>query len=155
MRWARRPGCSGGTSDFARQRRSGGLGGERGLDPAEIGIGGKGTDPGDGFQFTWSFKTEKGALDKAAAFGEMLSGLGLEENAAGYMGDELVDLPVLCRCGFAATVPEAPETLRKRAHYVTRSGGGRGAAREVCEFVMRVQGTLESAINAFLPRGGR
>lgn len=97
----------------------------------------------------------QGALDKGAAFGEMVSGLGLEDAAAGYMGDDLVDLPVLCRCGFAATVPEAPETLRKRAHYVTHSGGGRGAAREVCEFVMRAQGTLESAIDAFLPRGGR
>jgi len=97
----------------------------------------------------------QGALDKAAAFGEMVSGLGIEASAAGYMGDDLVDLPVLCRCGFAATVPEAPESLRSRAHYVTRCGGGRGAAREVCEFVMSAQGTLERAIAGFLPGGGQ
>ncbi|MBI4291499.1 MAG: phenylphosphate carboxylase subunit delta [Betaproteobacteria bacterium] len=97
----------------------------------------------------------QGALDKAAAFAEMTSGLGLEESAAGYMGDDLVDLPVLCRCGFAATVPEAPEALRDRAHFITRSGGGRGAAREVCEFVMRAQGTLQGAIDAYLPGEAR
>ncbi len=92
----------------------------------------------------------QGAADKAAAFEQMLQGLRLQAEAAGYMGDDLVDLPVLLRCGFAATVPDAPQALLSRAHYVTRAGGGRGAAREVCEFVMRAQGTLEPAIENFL-----
>ncbi len=91
----------------------------------------------------------QGAHDKAAAFSQILSGLRLEEGAAGYMGDDLADLPVLERCGFAATVPEAPEAVRIRAHYVARLGGGRGAAREVCELVMRAQGTLERAIGEY------
>jgi 3-deoxy-D-manno-octulosonate 8-phosphate phosphatase (KDO 8-P phosphatase) len=62
------------------------------------------------------------------------------------MGDDLVDLPVLSRCGFAASVPEAPEPVRKRAHLVTRAPGGRGAVREVCELIMRAQKTLDRAV---------
>jgi 3-deoxy-D-manno-octulosonate 8-phosphate phosphatase (KDO 8-P phosphatase) len=53
---------------------------------------------------------------------------------------------VLARCGFAASVPEAPELVRERVHHVTRAPGGRGAAREVCELIMRAQDTLERAI---------
>jgi 3-deoxy-D-manno-octulosonate 8-phosphate phosphatase (KDO 8-P phosphatase) len=45
------------------------------------------------------------------------------------------------RCGLAITVPEASEDVRRRAHLVTSAGGGRGAAREACEFIMRAQGT--------------
>ncbi len=69
---------------------------------------------------------------------------------AGYAGDDLVDLPVLMRCGFAASVPEAPEAIRGRVHYVTRAGGGAGAVRELCEFIMESQGSLEAAIARFL-----
>lgn len=97
----------------------------------------------------------QGVQDKAAAFAELVSALSLPRSAAGYMGDDLADLPVLERCGFAASVPEAPEAVRLRAHYVARAGGGHGAAREVCEFVMRAQGTLERAIEACLARDGR
>ena len=59
-------------------------------------------------------------------------------------------MPLLTRCGFAATVPEAPEAVRNHAHYVTRRGGGRGAVREVCELLMQAQGTLVRAIQAYL-----
>jgi 3-deoxy-D-manno-octulosonate 8-phosphate phosphatase (KDO 8-P phosphatase) len=93
---------------------------------------------------------EQGIADKGAAFERLLAGRGLAASAAGYMGDDLVDLPVLVRCGFAASVPEAPEAVRERVHYVTRSGGGRGAAREVCELIMRSQNTLERAVSRAL-----
>ncbi|MBI2316309.1 MAG: phenylphosphate carboxylase subunit delta [Betaproteobacteria bacterium] len=96
----------------------------------------------------------QGVEDKAAALAEIAAGLDLAESAAGYMGDDLADLPVLARCGFAASVPEAPDAVRSRAHYVARAGGGRGAVREVCEFVLRAQGTLERAIESFLAGGG-
>jgi 3-deoxy-D-manno-octulosonate 8-phosphate phosphatase (KDO 8-P phosphatase) len=66
------------------------------------------------------------------------------------MGDDLVDLPVLTRCGFACTVPDAPEDVRKRAHYVAGAPAGRGAAREVCEYVMRAQGRFERALAGYL-----
>jgi 3-deoxy-D-manno-octulosonate 8-phosphate phosphatase (KDO 8-P phosphatase) len=62
------------------------------------------------------------------------------------MGDDWADLPVLARCGFAASVPEAPQLVRERVHHVTRAPGGRGAVREVCELIMRAQDTLERLI---------
>ncbi|HTF16007.1 MAG TPA: phenylphosphate carboxylase subunit delta [Burkholderiales bacterium] len=89
---------------------------------------------------------EQGASDKSAAFESLIGRLRTSAAAAGYMGDDWVDLPVLARCGFAASVPEAPEIVRERVHHVTRAPGGRGAAREVCELIMWAQGTLERAI---------
>src|SRR6266566_2503585 len=89
---------------------------------------------------------EQGAADKGAAFERLVSRAGTSAAAAGYMGDDVVDLPVLARCGFAAAVPEAPDIVRERVHHVTRASGGRGAAREVCELIMRAQDTLERAI---------
>jgi len=89
---------------------------------------------------------EQGASDKSAAFESLIGRLRTSAAAAGYMGDDWVDLPVLARCGFAASVPEAPELVRERVHHVTRAPGGRGAAREICELIMRVQNTLERAI---------
>jgi len=93
----------------------------------------------------------QGASDKAGAFADLLSLSKIGAGEAGYMGDDLADLAVLVRCGFAATVPSAPEAVRSRSHYVARAAGGEGAAREVCEFIMRAQGTLESAIAGYLP----
>ena len=92
----------------------------------------------------------QGESDKAAAFATLLRERGLDEAAAGYMGDDLVDLPVLERCGFAATVPEAPLAVRRRAHLVTECSGGRGAVREVCEHILGARGALEPAEARFL-----
>ncbi len=92
----------------------------------------------------------QGATDKASAFAELLSGQNLQAGEAGYMGDDLADLPVLMRCGFAATVLSAPEAVRSRAHYVAQSAGGEGAAREVCEFILMAQDALERAIAGYL-----
>ena len=89
---------------------------------------------------------EQGAADKSAAFDALLARARLSSSAAGYMGDDVVDLPVLVRCRFAASVPEAPDTGRRSVHHVTRAPGGRGAAREVCELIMQAQDTLERAI---------
>lgn len=93
----------------------------------------------------------QGSADKGAAFAEILTQQNLDASETGYMGDDLVDLPVLTRCGFAATVASAPEAVRSRSHYIARSAGGEGAVREVCEFVLKAQGTLEQAIAAYLP----
>jgi 3-deoxy-D-manno-octulosonate 8-phosphate phosphatase (KDO 8-P phosphatase) len=88
---------------------------------------------------------EQGSSDKSAAFERLLSRLGVAAGATGYMGDDFPDLPVLERCGFAACVPDAPQAVRKSAHYVARAAAGRGAAREVCEFIMQAQGTFAGA----------
>ena len=91
-----------------------------------------------------------GVHEKRAAFLALLRRLGLGEDAVGGMGDDLVDLPVLTRCVFSAAVCEAPTDVRRRAHYVCSSPAGRGAAREVCEFVMRAQGTMDRLVQEFL-----
>lgn len=88
----------------------------------------------------------QGAEDKSAAFGALLERLGLDPQQAGYMGDDLPDLPVLRRCGLACAPKEAVEAVRQQAHYVTRASAGAGAAREVCEFVLHAQGRLESVL---------
>jgi 3-deoxy-D-manno-octulosonate 8-phosphate phosphatase (KDO 8-P phosphatase) len=89
---------------------------------------------------------QQGASDKGKAFEELIARVRASAATAGYMGDDLVDLPVLARCGFAASVPEAVQSVRKRAHHVTRAAGGHGAVREVCELIMRAQGTFDDAI---------
>lgn len=83
----------------------------------------------------------QGADDKLAAYGELLARVGLEPNQIAYMGDDVVDLPVMNRCGLAITVPDAPEEVKSRCQLVTRAQAGRGAAREACELIMRAQGT--------------
>jgi len=92
----------------------------------------------------------QGIEDKRAAFEELLKKMNLNLQQAGFMGDELVDLPVLTRCGFAAAPGEAPEAVRSRVHYVAAAPAGRGAAREVCELLMRAQGTYEKALQEYL-----
>ena len=66
------------------------------------------------------------------------------------MGDDVVDLPVLRRCGLALAVPHAPLIVRRHADYVTQAQGGHGAVREACELIMHAQGTLERALAAYL-----
>ena len=85
----------------------------------------------------------QGVADKARAYAELLVARKLDAGATAYMGDDVVDVPVLRRCGLALTVPEAPLAVKQCADYVTRAGAGRGAAREACELIMHAQGTLE------------
>jgi 3-deoxy-D-manno-octulosonate 8-phosphate phosphatase (KDO 8-P phosphatase) len=82
----------------------------------------------------------QGVADKHAAFQELLGRLKLEAAAAAYMGDDVIDLPVLARCGLAVTVPDAPAVVKRCAHHVTRARGGHGAVRELCEIIMHAQG---------------
>jgi 3-deoxy-D-manno-octulosonate 8-phosphate phosphatase (KDO 8-P phosphatase) len=91
-------------------------------------------------------RVEQGASDKKESFLRLLGSLQLSPAAAGYVGDDLVDIPVLACCGFAASVPEAPDVVRERVHYVSRTSGGRGAVREICELIMHAQNTLEASI---------
>jgi 3-deoxy-D-manno-octulosonate 8-phosphate phosphatase (KDO 8-P phosphatase) len=92
----------------------------------------------------------QGIEQKRERYQALLGELGIDAAACGYMGDELVDLPVLTRCGFACTVGEAPGEVRERAHYVAGAPAGAGAAREVCEFVMRAQGSFARALEGYL-----
>jgi len=91
-----------------------------------------------------------GVADKRAAMRELLDGAGLEFAQAGYMGDDVVDLPLMRACGFCATVPAGHALLKRHADYVAAAGGGRGAAREVCEFILKAQGRLDAALAEWL-----
>jgi 3-deoxy-D-manno-octulosonate 8-phosphate phosphatase (KDO 8-P phosphatase) len=95
-------------------------------------------------------QVRQGVEDKLAAFGELLAASGLSEDQAGFVGDDVVDLPVLRRCGLAMAVADAPEVLKQYVHYVTRAPGGRGAAREACELVLRAQGALDRVLEPYL-----
>lgn len=81
-----------------------------------------------------------GSADKVAHFHELLGILKVEPEACGYMGDETVDLPLLQAVGFSAAPPEAPEEVRAQVHYVAQRAAGFGAAREVCEFILKYRG---------------
>jgi 3-deoxy-D-manno-octulosonate 8-phosphate phosphatase (KDO 8-P phosphatase) len=92
----------------------------------------------------------QGVADKAQAFAELIAARALNAAATAYMGDDVVDLPVLRRCGLALSVPAAPLVVRQHADYVTRAHGGRGAVREACELIMHAQGTLAGALAHYL-----
>jgi 3-deoxy-D-manno-octulosonate 8-phosphate phosphatase (KDO 8-P phosphatase) len=90
----------------------------------------------------------QGAADKLAAFSELLGRCGIGAGACAYVGDDLVDLPVMERCGLAVAVPDASAPVRRRAHYVTRARGGRGAVREICEIILHARGSLAARLTA-------
>lgn len=92
----------------------------------------------------------QGIDDKRSAFLELVGSLGLGVEECGYMGDDVVDLPVLIRCGFAAATQEATEIVRKHAHFISTRPAGAGAARDVCEWIMKSQGTLDAALAPYL-----
>jgi 3-deoxy-D-manno-octulosonate 8-phosphate phosphatase (KDO 8-P phosphatase) len=88
----------------------------------------------------------QGQHDKRLAFAKLLADTGFTAEECGYIGDDVIDLPLFTRVGFAVTVPSGHPEVRHRAHYVTSNPGGRGAVREVCDMVMRAQGTYEQAL---------
>ena len=81
---------------------------------------------------------------------DLLGKRGLDPEAAAYMGDAVVDRPVMRRVSLAIPVPEAPQVVRTHAHYVTRRQGGYGAVREVCELLMSAQNTLDAQLAPYL-----
>jgi len=92
----------------------------------------------------------QGVENKLEAMQSLLRKLDISADVAAYMGDDVVDLPVMRRMALALTVPEAPQLVRDHAHYVTRRNGGNGAVREVCELIMSAQGTLEAQLAQYL-----
>jgi 3-deoxy-D-manno-octulosonate 8-phosphate phosphatase (KDO 8-P phosphatase) len=92
----------------------------------------------------------QGAENKLAVYENLLAALKLDHTTALFMGDDVVDLPVMRRCGFAASVPDAPALVQQHSHYISKAGGGRGAVREVCEFIMQAQGTLAGQLEKYL-----
>ena len=93
---------------------------------------------------------QQGVNDKRAVFEQLLKKTDLVAAQCGYMGDDFVDLPVMTRVGFCASVPNAHPEVRARAHWVANSHGGHGAVREVCDFILRAQGNYEAVLAPYL-----
>jgi 3-deoxy-D-manno-octulosonate 8-phosphate phosphatase (KDO 8-P phosphatase) len=81
---------------------------------------------------------------KIEAYETILAETGLKDEEVGFIGDDLIDIPVMRRVGFSACVPNAVAHVLPYAHYVTRARGGHGACREVCELLLQVQGLWDS-----------
>lgn len=92
----------------------------------------------------------QGAHDKLTVYEALCREMGLDCEATAYMGDDVVDLPVMRRAGLAITVPAAPELVKAYSHYTTTREAGHGAVREACEFLMRAQGTLDAVLAPYL-----
>jgi 3-deoxy-D-manno-octulosonate 8-phosphate phosphatase (KDO 8-P phosphatase) len=92
----------------------------------------------------------QGAHDKLAVYRELCRELHLQCEETAFMGDDVVDLPVMRRAGLAITVPAAPEIVKAHSHYTTTRAAGHGAVREASEFLMRAQGTLDAALAPYL-----
>ena len=92
----------------------------------------------------------QGAHDKLASFQKLLHDTGFTADECGYMGDDVIDLPVMRRVSFAIAVPDSPNLVRQHAHYVTGARGGQGAVREACEIIMQAQGTLDAQLAPYL-----
>ncbi len=92
----------------------------------------------------------QGVEDKLAVMQSLLADLKLAPEAAAFMGDDVVDLPVLRRVGLALSVPDAPQLVRDHAHYVSQRDAGHGAVREVCELILAAQGTLDAQLAPYL-----
>jgi 3-deoxy-D-manno-octulosonate 8-phosphate phosphatase (KDO 8-P phosphatase) len=81
----------------------------------------------------------QGIQNKIEAYDRVLAETGLPDAAVAYMGDDLLDLPVLARAGLSAAPADAVAEVRARVDWVASAGGGRGAVRELIEWVLRVQ----------------
>ena len=92
----------------------------------------------------------QGGHDKLTPFNALLDQLGLTAEQVGFIGDDVVDLPILRRVGFAVSVPNGRSDVHARAHHITEAAGGRGAVREVCEFILHAQGSYERVMAQFL-----
>jgi 3-deoxy-D-manno-octulosonate 8-phosphate phosphatase (KDO 8-P phosphatase) len=92
----------------------------------------------------------QGARDKVPAYVELRGNLGLDDDQVAYVGDDIVDRPVMCKVGLAIAVQDAHELVKKHAHWQTPSRGGRGAARDVCELLLEAQGKLDDELRKYL-----
>jgi 3-deoxy-D-manno-octulosonate 8-phosphate phosphatase (KDO 8-P phosphatase) len=88
----------------------------------------------------------QGQAKKLEAYKGVLIRTGATDEEVAYLGDDLPDLPLLARAGLAVAVADAVPEVKRAAHYVTSVGGGKGAAREVVELILKAQGRWKKAI---------
>ena len=92
----------------------------------------------------------QGRRDKLPAFEDLLAKLGVSPEAAAFVGDDVVDLPIMTRVGLAIAVADAHPLVLRHAHWTTPHAGGRGAARDVCELILEARGQLDGLLQRYL-----
>jgi len=92
----------------------------------------------------------QGVPSKLEAYDEIIAGLPLDDEQVAYMGDDILDLPVLSRVGLSAAPRDAAEEVRSRVHWVSRADGGDGAARDLIELVLRAQDRWDAMVSSYL-----
>jgi 3-deoxy-D-manno-octulosonate 8-phosphate phosphatase (KDO 8-P phosphatase) len=93
----------------------------------------------------------QGVPSKLSAYERIVRDAGLADEAVAYMGDDILDLPVLGRAGLSAAPADAAPEVRDRVHWVSASGGGRVAVREFIELVLRAQDHWNDVMQRYLP----
>jgi 3-deoxy-D-manno-octulosonate 8-phosphate phosphatase (KDO 8-P phosphatase) len=101
------------------------------------------------FQRLGVLDIEVGVAEKLPAFLALLDRHGLEAAQAAVMGDDLMDIPLIRRAGFSATVPEACQEVRMLVDHVTDRRGGAGAVREVAELLLKAQGRFDAILRRY------
>ncbi len=92
----------------------------------------------------------QGKHDKRITFAQLLTDSGVAAHECGFMGDDIVDLPLFSKTGFCASVPNAHVEVRNRADYITCAPGGLGAVREICDFILHAQNKYSAALAPYL-----
>jgi len=90
-------------------------------------------------------KAYQGFIDKLIPFNDILKGFRVSPEEICFMGDDLIDIPVLKRVGFAVAVPNAVDEVKAVCHHVTSKAGGRGAVREICDLIIKSQDKWDQA----------
>jgi 3-deoxy-D-manno-octulosonate 8-phosphate phosphatase (KDO 8-P phosphatase) len=89
---------------------------------------------------------------KLVAYEDLKQKLNLTDEQIAYTGDDFPDLPILSLAGLAITVANAPLIMQQYVHWTTQNKGGKGAVREVCDFILHAQGTYQTIIDSYLAR---
>ncbi|HEY7791631.1 MAG TPA: HAD-IIIA family hydrolase [Vicinamibacterales bacterium] len=97
----------------------------------------------------------QGVPSKAEAFDEILTTHNLRPDEVAYMGDDLLDLPVLQRVGLSAAPADAVAEVRRRVDFVAPSRGGAGAARDLIETVLQAQDRWQALVDGYAGEDGR
>jgi 3-deoxy-D-manno-octulosonate 8-phosphate phosphatase (KDO 8-P phosphatase) len=97
----------------------------------------------------------QGVASKLDTYEQMLANLGVSDDRVAYMGDDLLDLPVLSRVGLAAAPHDAVEEVRARVHWVSAARGGDGAARDLIEVLLRAQDKWDGLLASYLTPEGQ
>ena len=92
----------------------------------------------------------QGYRDKIPAFNDLLEKNDYSREQIAYVGDDVIDLPIMSQVGLSIAVADAHWFVKDHADWITQQAGGKGAARDVCEFILDAQGKLEALYNAYL-----